>query len=106
MFSVENGRVRRAKKAEPNGLCFFWVPRAGRGGDQNSLQGVPTCGRERRSMKALIKQLVTRRLETSDRAILLWLRWLFFLVLWFLFLYSLADNTPSSQMYLRVSLLA
>ena len=46
-------------------------------------------------------------METSDRAILLCLRWLFFLVLLFLFLYSMDEvTTPTSQMWLRTGLLA
>ena len=52
---------------------------------------------------------LTRRMETSDRAILLCLRWLFFLVLLFLFLYSVDDKATilsQPQMLLRLGLLA
>lgn len=56
-------------------------------------------------MTSRFSHLLGRRLETSDRGVLLWIRWLFFLVLLFLFLYSLNDSTPNSQMLLRIGLL-
>src|SRR6266480_775892 len=53
-----------------------------------------------------LSHILTRRMEVSDRGILLSLRWLFFLVLLFLSLYS-ANNLMSTVHYFeRVGLLA
>ncbi len=49
---------------------------------------------------------LTRRIETSDRAIVLCLRWLFFLVLLFLFLYSSDAKASGTPVLLRIGLLA
>jgi signal transduction histidine kinase len=46
-----------------------------------------------------------QRFDSSDRAILLGIRWLFFLILSFLFLYSASDTMPLSQLLLRAGLL-
>jgi|GEM_PF-1949926 len=52
------------------------------------------------------KMIRQRRVETSDRAILLWIRWLFFLVLSFLFLYTYSDNSSPGQISIKIGLLA
>src|SRR4051812_19787188 len=46
-----------------------------------------------------------QRFDTSDRAVLLGLRWLFFVVLSFLFLYSAGDTMTHAQLATRVGLL-
>jgi len=46
------------------------------------------------------------RFETTDRAVLLWIRWLFFLVLSFLVLYTYNDQATLSEIWLKVGLLA
>src|SRR5579864_3230323 len=56
-------------------------------------------------MIPLFAQFLTRRMEVSDRGILLSLRWLFFLVLSFLFFYSTNDPTPTTSYLARASLL-
>jgi hypothetical protein len=45
------------------------------------------------------------RIETTDRAILLWIRWLFFLVLSFLVLYTYNDQATLSEIWLKAGLL-
>jgi signal transduction histidine kinase len=45
-------------------------------------------------------------IETTDRAVLLWIRWLFFLVLSFLVLYTYNDQASLSEIWLKVGLLA
>ena len=45
------------------------------------------------------------RFETTDRAVLLWIRWLFFLVLSFLVLYTYNDHATLSEIWLKVGLL-
>ncbi len=50
--------------------------------------------------------LFSRRIEPTDRAILLWIRWLFFLVLSFLFLYTYTGDIRPGQIALKVGLLA
>src|ERR1019366_7795435 len=45
------------------------------------------------------------RFETTDRSILLWIRWLFFLVLSFLALYTYSDHATLSEIWLKVGLL-
>ena len=51
------------------------------------------------------KTIRAQRIETSDRAILLWIRWLFFLVLAFLFLYTYDATATPLQVWLKSSLL-
>src|SRR5579864_4533162 len=46
------------------------------------------------------------RFETTDRAVLLWIRWLFFLVLSFLVLYTYNEQATLSEIWLKVGLLA
>ena len=46
------------------------------------------------------------RIETTDRAVLLWIRWLFFLVLSFLVLYTYNDKASLGEVWLKVGLLA
>ncbi len=45
------------------------------------------------------------RIETTDRAVLLWIRWLFFLVLSFLALYTYNAQATLSEIWLKVGLL-
>jgi signal transduction histidine kinase len=45
------------------------------------------------------------RFETTDRAVLLWIRWLFFLVLSFLALYTYNEQATLSEIWLKVGLL-
>jgi len=45
------------------------------------------------------------RFETTDRAALLWIRWLFFLVLSFLALYTYSDQTTSTDIWIKAGLL-
>jgi signal transduction histidine kinase len=45
------------------------------------------------------------RFETTDRAVLLWIRWLFFLVLSFLVLYTYNDQATLSEIWLKIGLL-
>src|SRR5436189_987183 len=45
------------------------------------------------------------RIETTDRAVLLWIRWLFFLVRSFLVLYTYNDQATLSEIWLKVGLL-
>ncbi len=52
------------------------------------------------------KTLRTGRVEINDRAVLLWIRWLFFLVLSFLVLYTYSDHATLSELWLKVGLLA
>src|ERR1019366_7246005 len=49
---------------------------------------------------------MTVRAPITDRAVLLWLRWLFFLVLSFLVLYTYSDQATLSELWLKVGLLA
>lgn len=51
------------------------------------------------------KMMRQQRFETNDRAILLWIRWLFFLVLSFLFLYTYNESSQPSQIVLKAALL-
>src|ERR1700689_3479308 len=44
-------------------------------------------------------------IETTDRAVLLWIRWLFFLVLSFLVLYTYNDQATFSELWLKAGLL-
>jgi signal transduction histidine kinase len=44
-------------------------------------------------------------IQTTDRAVLLWIRWLFFLVLSFLVLYTYTDHAPMSELWLKAGLL-
>src|ERR1022692_2795694 len=44
-------------------------------------------------------------IQTTDRAVLLWIRWLFFLVLSFLVLYTYSDQATMSELWLKVGLL-
>jgi signal transduction histidine kinase len=53
---------------------------------------------------AFLKTL-PKRIETNDRAILLWIRWLFFLVLSFLFLYTYSENSTPAEIMLKAALL-
>jgi signal transduction histidine kinase len=46
------------------------------------------------------------RFETTDRAVLLWIRWLFFLVLSFLVLYTYNEQATFSELWLKIGLLA
>ena len=52
------------------------------------------------------KMIREQRFETNDRAILLWIRWLFFLVLSFLFLYTYQGDASPLQICLKGGLLA
>src|SRR5664279_2516116 len=45
------------------------------------------------------------RAPLTDRSILLWIRWLFFLVLSFLVLYTYNDHATLSEIWLKVGLL-
>ena len=45
------------------------------------------------------------RFETTDRAVLLWIRWLFFLVLSFLVLYTYNEQATLSEIWLKAGLL-
>lgn len=45
------------------------------------------------------------KLDTSDRAALLWVRWLFIVVLGFLFLYSASEDMPRTPLIYEVALL-
>ena len=45
------------------------------------------------------------RFETTDRAALLWIRWLFFLVLSFLALYTYNTQATLAEIWLKVGLL-
>jgi signal transduction histidine kinase len=56
-------------------------------------------------MRSLLPAFFSKRLETSDRAILLYLRWLFFMVLCFLFLYSSDEAASTSAFWTRIGLL-
>jgi len=49
---------------------------------------------------------MTERTPITDRAVLLWIRWLFFLVLSFLVLYTYSDHATLSEIWLKVGLLA
>jgi signal transduction histidine kinase len=51
------------------------------------------------------KMIRQQRVETTDRAILLWIRWLFFIVLSFLFLYTYAEDSSPTQLGLKAALL-
>lgn len=56
-------------------------------------------------MPMVISALLKNRVETSDRATLLWIRWLFFLVLTFLFLYTFENAASPSQIIWKSALL-
>src|SRR5207302_10546222 len=45
-------------------------------------------------------------IETTDRAVLLWIRWLFFLVLSFLVLYTYSEQATLGEIWLKAGLLA
>ena len=49
---------------------------------------------------------MTVRAPITDRAVLLWLRWLFFLVLSFLVLYTYSDHATLSELWMKIGLLA
>src|ERR1019366_3588484 len=49
---------------------------------------------------------MTVRAPITDRAVLLWLRWLFFLVLSFLVLYTYSDHATLSEIWMKIGLLA
>jgi len=48
---------------------------------------------------------MSARTPITDRAVLLWIRWLFFLVLSFLVLYTYTDHETMAQIWLKVGLL-
>lgn len=52
-----------------------------------------------------VSTLLHNRIETSDRATLLWIRWLFFLVLTFLFLYTFEGAVSAQQIVWKAALL-
>lgn len=53
---------------------------------------------------ARLRGSLPHRVETSDRAALLWLRWLFFLVLFFIALYSYHEGGNLRELVLQLSL--
>jgi len=53
-----------------------------------------------------VLEMLQSRIETNDRATLLWIRWLFFLVLTFLFLYTFDEAANTTRIVWKASLLS
>ena len=60
---------------------------------------------DRMDSNSIIASLTQRRYEASDRMLLLWLRWLFFIILLFLFLYNVGERDNAQSLTLQITLL-